>query len=381
VPDRVFADRPTDLAIALTYYSPYVSGLTNMARDIAEGLAARGRRVTVVTSRFEPDLPLQEEVNGVRVLRAPVLARVGRGVISPQLVRLARGTLGRARVASLQLPMLEAGAIAAGLRTPLVSTYHCDVTLPSGLVNDVQRVVVDTSNRLAMRRSAAVAVTSEDYARHSRMWPSIAPSMEVVAPPCPAPPPGVPTYRETEGPHIGFLGRIVREKGLEHLVRGFRALPDPDARLLIGGDYTHVAGGSVVAQVRAAMGNDPRIRLLGFVPEERVGEFYASLDVFTLPSVNAFEAFGIVQAVAMLAGVPVLSSDIPGVRQPVAQTGFGTLVPPADEPAITRGLHELYTNPPDRAAGMDRARRAFSVSNVLDAYEVLLDKAASICVR
>jgi glycosyltransferase involved in cell wall biosynthesis len=93
--------------------------------------------------------------------------------------------------------------------------------------------------------------------------------------------------------------------------------------------------------------------------------------------VNAFEAFGIVQAVAMLAGVPVLSSDIPGVRQPVVQTGFGTLVPPGDEPAIARGLQELYTNPPDRTVGADRAHRAFSVANVLDAYEVLLDKAAS----
>jgi len=232
-----------------------------------------------------------------------------------------------------------------------------------------------------MRHSTAVTVTSEDYARHSRMWPSIEPSMEVVAPPCPAPPPGKPLYRETDGPHIGFLGRIVREKGLEHLVRAFRALPDPDARLLIGGDYTHVAGGTVIAQVRAAMGDDTRIRLMGFVPEERIGDFYASLDVFTLPSVNAFEAFGIVQAVAMLAGVPVLSSDIPGVRQPVVQTGFGTLVPPADEPAITRGLQELYTNPPDRTVGADRAHRAFSVANVLDAYEVLLDKAASTRVR
>jgi glycosyltransferase involved in cell wall biosynthesis len=79
----------------------------------------------------------------------------------------------------------------------------------------------------------------------------------------------------------------------------------------------------------------------------------------------------------MLAGVPVLSSDIPGVRQPVVQTGFGTLVPPADEPGITRALQELYTNPPDRTRGVARAHRAFSVSNVLDAYEVLLDKAAS----
>ena len=124
-----------------------------MARDIAEGLAARGRTVTVVTSHFDSGLPLEEEINGVRVLRAPVLARVGRGVISPQLVALGRRTLGGPGSASLQLPMLEAGAIAAGLRTPLVSTYHCDVTLPPGLVNDVQRVVVDASNRLAMRRS------------------------------------------------------------------------------------------------------------------------------------------------------------------------------------------------------------------------------------
>ena len=69
------------------------------------------------------------------------------------------------------------------------------------------------------------------------------------------------------------------------------------------------------------------------------------------------------------------------MRQPVVQTGFGTLVPPADEPAIARGLQELYTNPPDRTVGADRAHRAFSVANVLDAYEVLLDKAASTRAR
>jgi len=373
--------RRDDLVITLTYYAPYVSGLTNMARDIAEGLAARGRRVTVVTSRYERGLPREEEINGVRVLRAPVLARLGRGVVSPEFVRLARSTIARARVGALQLPMLEAGAIAAGLRTPLVSTYHCDVTLPPGLVNTAQRLVVDASNRLAMQRSAVVAVTSEDYARHSRMWPAIEPSMAIVPPPCPPPPDGEPTYRETDGMHVGFLGRIVREKGLEHLVRGFRALPDPDARLLIGGDFTHVAGGSVVDRVRDAIGDDPRVRLMGFVPEERIGDFYASLDVFTLPSVNAFEAFGIVQAVAMLAGVPVLSSDIPGVRQPVAQTGFGTLVPPADPEGITRALQRLAAEPPDREAGRARAHQAFSVAAVLDGYEVLLDKAAHEVAR
>lgn len=375
-PDPSRDDTRDDLVIVLTYYAPYVSGLTNMARDLAEGMAARGRRVTVVTSQYDRALAREEMIDGVRVLRAPVLARLGRGVISPQLVQLARSTMAKAKVGALQLPMLEAGAIAAGMRTPIVSTYHCDVTLPPGLVNTAQRMVVDASNSYAMRKSAIVAVTSEDYARNSRMWTSIEPAMAIVAPPCPPPPPGEPSYRETDGLHVGFLGRIVREKGLEYLVRGFRALPDSDARLLIGGDFQNVAGGSVVEQVRAAIGDDPRIRLLGFVPEERVGDFYASLDVFTLPSVNAFEAFGIVQAVAMLGGVPVLSSDIPGVRQPVAQTGFGTVVPPADPGAITSALKRMQTDPPDRVAGAKAAHEAFAVSTVLDAYEVLLDKAA-----
>jgi hypothetical protein len=73
-------------------------------------------------------------------------------------------------------------------------------------------------------------------------------------------------------------GRVARLVG-EHL-------PDADARLLIGGDYEQVAGGSVIDQVRAAADGDPRVRLLGLVPDALVADFYASLDVFTLPSVK-----------------------------------------------------------------------------------------------
>ncbi len=78
----------------------------------------------------------------------------------------------------------------------------------------------------------------------------------------------------------------------------------------------------------------------------------------------------------MQAGVPVLSSDIPGVRQPVTETGFGMLVPPADGAAITAALTALRDEPLDRVAGAEKAERAFSVSQVLDAYEALLDKAS-----
>lgn len=365
-----------DLVIVLTYYTPYVSGLTNFARDIAEGLSARGRRVTVVATRHDPVLPAEENLNGVRILRAPVLAKLGKGVISPQFVRMAIQTTRRARVANIHLPMLEAGLIAPAAHCPVVLTYHCDVSLPSGIFNGMQRAAIDASSRRAMQAARVIAVTSEDYARHSRLWLSIQPKMVAIPPPCTPVAVGQPTYRETSGLHVGFLGRIVEEKGLEFLVEGFHQLKDPQCRLLIGGDFAKVAGGSVVSRVRERIGSDSRIRLLGFIPDSKLADFYASLDVFALPSVNAFEAFGIVQVVAMLAGVPVLASDLPGVRIPVRETGFGKIVAPQDVSGIASALRELDEDRLNKEVGIREAKARYSVSGVVDAFETLFDRTA-----
>jgi glycosyltransferase involved in cell wall biosynthesis len=369
---------PTDdLLIALNYYAPYVSGLTNAARDVAEGLAARGKRVRVVTTQHEPDLPRHEVVNGVHVQREPVLATFGKGVISPGYVRAAIAATRHARVVNLHLPMLEAGPIARFSAAPVVLTYQCDVSLPPGRVNDVQRVVIDGSSRLAMRHAAAVGVTSDDYAEHSRLWPAMRGKTAAIPAPCHLRTGGQPTFRDGPGLHVGFLGRIVEEKGIEYLVDGFLALGDPDARLLIGGDFKRIAGGSVVERVRAKIGGDPRVKLLGFVSDEALVDLYASLDVFALPSINAFEAFGIVQVEGMMAGVPALASNLPGVRVPVQQTGFGVVVEPRDAESVRAGLEQLRDAPLDRAEGARRATELYALEVALDAYSELFDRVAA----
>jgi glycosyltransferase involved in cell wall biosynthesis len=365
-----------DVLIALTYYAPYVSGLTNVARDVAVGLAARGKRVKVVTTRHDRDLPEHEVLDGVEVERAPVLASLGKGVVSPAFVRRAVAAGRHARVTNLHLPMLEAGLIAGRCPSRVVVTYHCDVSLPPGALNAVQRIAVDGSSRRALTRADDVVVTSDDYARHSRLWNAMVGRTVVIPPPCHERPAGVPRFRDGAGLHVGFLGRIVAEKGLQYLVRGFQAFADQDSRLLIGGNFARVAGGSVVHEIRALVDADPRIQMLGFLPDESIADFYASLDVFALPSVNAFEAFGIVQVEAMMAGVPALASDLPGVRTPVAETGFGVVVPVADVDGIARGLSRLAAEKPDRTEGAARARTRYALSAVLDAYEELLSPAA-----
>ena len=122
---------------------------------------------------------------------------------------------------------------------------------------------------------------------------------------------------------MGFLGRIVEEKGIPYLVEAFRSVASSNWRLLIGGEFQNIAGGSRIEEVRRAAEEDPRISILGFIPDDQLANFYASMDVFAFPSINPLEAFGIAQVEAMFAGVPVVASDLPGVRQPVMRTGNG----------------------------------------------------------
>lgn len=368
-------DRPYDVVVALNYYAPYVSGVTEAARVTAEGLAAEGRRVLVVCGRHDPTTPRRERIAGVDVIRTPVVARIGKGIVSPSFVPTVVRHARRAAALHLHLPMLEAGAIAAAVprRLPLLATYQCDVVLPPGALNRVQTWALDRSHRVALRRAQAVGVTSEDYARSSRLAGAMAGRTHELPAPAVDRSGGAPTFRDGPGLHVGFLGRIVEEKGLEYLVRGFRALPDEDARLLIGGDFAKVAGGSVVDRVRAAIDGDPRVRLLGFLPEDQLPDFYASLDVFTLPSVNSLEAYGLVQVEALMLGLPVVASDLPGVRQPVRRIGLGRVVPPRDVEGITQALQELADLTTERGDAARLARETYGAERVVADHAALLD--------
>lgn len=364
-------NRAYDVVVALNYYTPYVSGVTEAARVTAEGLAARGWRVLVVCGRHDRSTPRRETINGVDVLRTRVAASIGKGIISPWFVPAVVRRARKARLLHVHAPILEAGALVTGVGdTPVVLTYQCDVSLPKGGFNAFQENRLDASHRRAMKRADAVAVTSHDYAEHSRLSDAMAGKTFEVPAPSLLRSGGAPTYRDGDGLHVGFLGRIVEEKGLEYLVEGFRKL-GPDARLIVGGDFSKVAGGSVVERVRAAIGDDPRVRLLGFVPDEDVPDFYASIDVFALPSVNSLEAFGIVQVEAMMLGVPSLASDLPGVRRPVQQTGFGRIVAPRDAQGITNALKEMGSTTWDTEAGAGKSRALFLANTVVDQHEEL----------
>lgn len=371
-------NRRYDACVVLNYYAPYTSGLTKVAVDVAEALAAKGKRVAAVASRHDDSLPRFEIRGGVHVHRARVAARIGRGVISPGFAALAGRVARDSGVVNLHLPMLEAGPVARAARgTPVVAHHHDDVWLSRGFMTGAQVGIVERSVAAALRRSAAVVVANTDHAKSSRHW-SIMEQRRVCAvpPPCRRREPGAPVFRDGAGPHVGFLGRMAPEKGLHHLVRAFLDWDDPDARLLLAGDEG-VAGGAVVADLRRLAAEDGRVRFLGRLDEDAIADFHASLDAFALPSV-AEESFGITQTEAMMSGVPVVASDLPGMRVPLQTTGFGELFEAGDEAALLASLRRVCRyDGSRRAAGAMSASASFSAESTLDAYAALLAETAS----
>ena len=371
-----------DVAVALNYYAPYVSGLTETARILAEKLAERGYKVAVAATRHEPDLPEFETIEGVDVYRAPVLMKIGRGPVSPSYPKLVKDLADRSGALHLHLPMLEAGLIARMVKdTPIVSTYHIDLWLAPSLTSPIQIAAVNASARAAIAASDHVVVNSEDQIVESVVRDDIlARPWSGIPAPCLDPRGGSPSLRMSGGTHYGFLGRIVPDKGVEYLIEAFRRIASSDDTLLLGGEIATVAGGSNIDKLNEVAGGDERIHFLGQLDRPRMKDFFASIDVFALTSVA--ESFGIVQAEAMMCGIPVVGSNLPGGRVPIEQTGFGILCEPRDVDAISDALLDVRAfTEEERAEKAKLAHRLYGVEACVDGYAGIFDalngKAAS----
>ncbi|NWF80338.1 MAG: glycosyltransferase family 4 protein [Chloroflexi bacterium] len=372
---------------ALTYYRPYTSGLTIYVQRLATALARRGHSVTVLTSQYDPSLPLTEVLDGVRVVRAPVLARVSKGVIMPTIGWLATSLALQHDAMSLHLPQFDAPGLALRgrlLRQPVVLTYHSDLQLPFSMLNTVANRVVDLANLAAGTLATRIVAYTQDFADHSPYLRRFREKIVVIPPPvevAEVTPAAIAAFRERwnlRGPVIGMAARLAAEKGVEVLLR---ALPKvlavhPEARVLFAGPHEHVLGEEAYAQ-RLAPEFARFARhwtFLGTLDPREMAAFFPNLDVLVVPSLNSTETFGLVQVEAMLCGTPAIASALPGVRQPVHQTGMGEVVPVGDSDALAAAilrvieLKQRYVRP--RAAIAAR----FSTEQTAAAYERLFEE-------
>src|SRR5262249_52514421 len=239
---------PMNILMVLPSYPPHWTGLTAYAKRGAEGLAARGHEVTVLTSRHLPELPLEERLEGVRVRRLPVSGRVSRGVLMPSLPTALWAEIRAHDLVQIHTPLMEAPLVtldARLLRKPVVFTHHGDLVMPAGAFNRIIEKAVTTLMTQALRMATKITVHSEDYGRNSAFLSPFLHKLGFIYPPSDLPAPdraAAARWKSDLGLDgrrlVGFAGRWVEEKGFDYLLQAVPRVVDsmPDAHFVYAGE-------------------------------------------------------------------------------------------------------------------------------------------------
>lgn len=180
-------------------------------------------------------------------------------------------------------------------------------------------------------------------------------------------------------PVVATVGRLDPVKNYPLLLEAFRRLREtiPDALLLVVGDGAERARLEALA---AQLGLGDSVRFLG--RRRDVHRLYAAFDVFALSSFSEGLPMTVIEAMA--ASVPVLATDVGGIREAIRDGQDGVLLPPPPfdtDPhrrseyatAFATALASLLRDEPGRkrltAAALRRARERFSLDAVCDRYQ------------
>lgn len=112
-------------------------------------------------------------------------------------------------------------------------------------------------------------------------------------------------------------------------------------------------------------------KFLGILSPQEWSVFFHEAEVTVLPSINSTESFGMVQVESMTCGTPVISTNLPGIRQPVLMTGMGLNVPPRNARAISEALIEILDSPNGYGGDRQKVINRFSPDSIAAQYEGL----------
>jgi len=377
----------------LTYYRPHTSGLTIYAERLARAFVKRGHQVTVMTTQYDPSLPREEMMDGVKVIRVPVAARVSKGVLAPTFGWVATKLVAQHDVVQLHLPQFDAPGVAFRARLfgkPAVLTYHCDLFLTRTWFNRLVNFVVNFQNNMAGRLANHIVTYTQDYADNSPFLSRYASKLTPILPPVELPfptPQAVSAFADAHRtkerkPVIGMAARLAAEKGVEVLLDALPAILKkyPNAQVLFAGTYQNVMGEQDYSDRLM-----PRIReyeiqghwtFLGNLDPIQMAAFYPNLDVLTVPSLNSTEAFGLVQIEAMMNGVPSVPSALPGVRRPVQMHGMGLVSQIGDSASLAESILSVLDDPQRFAyrGDLDSIKKSYDPDSIAQEYEKLFQR-------
>jgi len=172
-----------------------------------------------------------------------------------------------------------------------------------------------------------------------------------------------------DGCHVvGIAGRLRKEKGQAILLDAMSQVIKkvPEVKIVVIGDGPDRKQLETRAET---LGIADHILWLGIKEPEETLQLYSIMDVVVVPSL--FEGFGLTAAEAMASGLPVVASDVDGLREVIKDGVTGYLVPFGDSNEMAKRLIELLSDPSKAQAmgkvGRKRVKQQFSMERFTEA--------------
>ncbi|MFE9959887.1 glycosyltransferase family 4 protein [Micromonospora sp. NPDC005299] len=365
------------LMLSWEYPPVLVGGLGRHVHALSVALAAAGHEVTVVTRHAE-GAPLEEYADGVRIVRAaedPVTFPLATGSLLAWTMAF-NHTLTRAALRAAEsggydvihahdwLVAHTAMTLREHLDVPLVSTIHAtEAGRHQGwLPEEMNRTIHGVEHWLATESGRVIVCSGYMRDEVGALFGVDPTRVDVV-------PNGVEPHRwrvprsavaaararfAGDGPLVTFAGRLVYEKGVQHLLAGLPRLRErhPGLRAVIVGDGPYRA--TLEDEVHR-LGLGGTVSMPGFLGGTDLPAVMAASDCFAVPSI--YEPFGMVALEGAAAGAPLAVSRTGGLAEIVEPGVTGLTFAPQDPDGLAEAVHALLSDR-DRARLLARRARA-----------------------
>ena len=366
------------IAHVVSTFWPRFGGMGQVCYEEVKRLAARGHQVSVFTLQYPalpgqtsetvlPGVPEKEIKDGFTIERLNPLIKFGDAGITPVLSSKLKGF----DLVHLHYPFYggaEWVLPAVGKNgAKLVITYHMDAA-PSGCLKKCFQKIYDLIfPKLIFKAAKKVIGVDEEYLAAADFYKSVKDKSIILSngvetdifKPQPADLPALSLERLAGKKIILFVGNLMPIKRLDLLIEALNILNDPDlALVVVGGGYDEERYRKMLVESKL----EDRVVFAGHCAEaKRLAMYYNAADCLAVPSDT--ESFSLAAVYALSSAVPVIASDIPGLKGRVSDGVDGFLVKKGSAENLADTLKKFFALSPEQRKQMGERGREKALVN------------------
>lgn len=374
------------------YFIPYTGGQENYIYNLSTHLVKNANQVNILTANY-PECKAKESVKGILVSRYPCFARPLRNPIVPKLLSPDENISDYDIIHTHNehsFAAMAAARISKTKNTPLIVTCHGQLRFDNPLYDSIERLYNRSLGRSVFEKAdAIVALSSSDKGYISSFGID---KDKIVIIPNAIDPAELDRYRlrsdelETfkewynlSGKRIVlYVGQIIQRKGISYLLKSIPLILQGSKEESV---FVFVGNGDALKDslcLAQELGIEKNVIFTGPVSARDLVAFYQIADIFVLPSLSEGLPTSILEA--MHFGLPVVSTDIPGVKDHFSD--FAILVPPKNELSLSNAIISVLDDE-DFASMLSRRGRKlvldkYTWDNIVGCYELLYSKVMAL---